>query len=105
MKDVGRRGGRPGAMADCGIIGAWQEAEGEEAMMHPMTDVERWRAEHRATVEMLEQIRARELVGMTDEEAWRRIQSLCVVGKPWRQRPDWSGLVEQQAIFQRARKA
>ncbi len=51
------------------------------------------------TIEALEQIRAEELAALTDEEAFRQIRSLCVATTPWRERPDWSGLVEQQAIF------
>jgi hypothetical protein len=58
-----------------------------------------WRARYRATSEALERIRAAELAAMTDREAWRIIQSLCVIGRPWRERPEWSGLVEQQALF------
>ena len=41
---------------------------------------------------------------MTDEEAWRRMQLLTAAGPVWRERPEWSGLVEQQAIFRRWRK-
>jgi hypothetical protein len=69
--------------------------------MDPIRDVEQWRAAYRATAEELERIRARELHAMTDAEALRRMESLCVAGPPWRERPDWSGLVEQQALFQR----
>jgi len=62
-------------------------------------DKEKWQAQYRATVEALERVRAQELASMTDERALQIIKSLHVVGTPWRQRPDWSGLVEQQAIF------
>ena len=48
--------------------------------------------------EVLEAVRAQELAGMTDERARQIIQSLGAV-EVWRDRPDWSGLVEQQAIF------
>ncbi len=67
-------------------------------------DKAQWLKTYRQTTEMLEVIRARELVALTDEEVWRRIKSLKVVGKPWRERPDWSGLVEQQELFHRGRK-
>lgn len=53
------------------------------------------------SMELVECINAKELVGMTDEEAWRRMQLLVACETPWRDRPDWSGLVEQQAIFHR----
>jgi hypothetical protein len=68
-------------------------------------DKKQWLKKYRDTSELLQTIRERELRAMTDEEALRQIQSLCVAGKPWRQRPDWSGLVEQQAIFHRRRKS
>ena len=71
----------------------------------PLVDEKRhWLAAYRETTEILERIRARELAAMTDEEALRRIMSLSVVGTPWRERPDWSGLVEQQALFHRRKK-
>jgi hypothetical protein len=40
---------------------------------------------------------------MTEERARQLIQSLGAM-EAWRERPDWSGLVEQQAIFQRGRQ-
>jgi len=63
-----------------------------------------WLAEYRNRVEALERIRALELKNMTDDEALRKIESLECAGKPWRERPNWSGLVEQQAIFHRRKK-
>jgi len=74
------------------------------AGMDSVPDKEQWQAKYRAAVEALERIRARELAAMTDEEAWRRIQSLSIPGPAWRERPDWSGLVEQQALFYRRKK-
>jgi hypothetical protein len=67
--------------------------------VNPTDDKESWRAAYRATSEALESLRIRELAAMTDQEALRRIKSLCVCEPPWRERPDWSGLVEQQALF------
>jgi hypothetical protein len=72
--------------------------------MRPIHDKEQWQAAYRATAEMLETIRARELAAMTEEEALHRIESLSVIGRPWRERPDWSGLVEQQAFFHRRKQ-
>ena len=65
-------------------------------IMHPMQNAKH---EYRARAEALECVRARELKQMSEEEALRRIMSLCVSEPPWRERPDWSGLIEQQAIF------
>ena len=72
--------------------------------MFPVRDKAQWLAGYRATVEAMERISARELAQMTDEEALRRLASLTVCEPPWRERPDWSGLIEQQAIFHRRRK-
>jgi hypothetical protein len=60
--------------------------------------VERWRAEYYARWEAVETAKARELAAMTEERARQIIQSLGAV-EPWRERSDWSGLVEQQALF------
>ena len=46
----------------------------------------------------------RELRALTDEEALRKLRSLVPVEEPWRQQPEWSGLVEQQRIFHRRRE-
>jgi hypothetical protein len=69
--------------------------------MSPPANIEELRAWYRGRSNALERVRARELAAMTDEEALRQILSLSVPGIPWRERPDWSGLVEQQAIFHR----
>ena len=62
---------------------------------------EKWRAVYRARMEALERVRAQELPAMTDERA-REIMTLLVAAEtPWRENRDWSGLVEQQAIFRR----
>jgi hypothetical protein len=79
-------------------------AKDYDVSMFPAHDKARWLTEYRATAEALEHIGARELAEMTDEEALRRIASLTVCGRPWRERPDWSGLVEQQALFHRRRE-
>jgi hypothetical protein len=60
------------------------------------------RAAYFARWEAVETAKARELAAMTEERACKVIQSLGAV-EGWRERPDWSGLVEQQAIFQRGR--
>ena len=73
-------------------------------LVHPLTNKEEWLAQYRETTEILERIRLRELAAMTDEEALRIIKSLTVAEPPWRERPDWSGLVEQQDIFHRRKR-
>lgn len=59
---------------------------------------EKFRAEHLARWEAVEVFKAHELAAMTEERARQIIHSLGAV-EGWRERPDWSGLIEQQAIF------
>ncbi len=66
--------------------------------------VEAQRTELRARWEAVETVKARELASMTEERAQEIIQSLGAV-EGWRERPDWSGLVEQQALFHRDRRS
>jgi hypothetical protein len=64
------------------------------------------RAERQAHLrrwEAVEAFKAQELAAMTDARAREIIQTLGAV-EGWRERADWSGLVEQQAIFGRARR-
>jgi hypothetical protein len=58
------------------------------------------RAKYHARWEAVEIFKAHELSSMTEERACKIIQML---GAPegWRERPDWSGFVEQQAIFRK----
>ncbi len=58
------------------------------------------RAEYHARWEAVETVKAQELATLTEERARQMIQSLGAV-EGWRERSDWSGLVEQQAIFHR----
>ena len=73
--------------------------------MKEVVDKQRWRAEYRATAEALERLRAIELAAMTEEGGLRRMALLTVCEVPWRERREWSGLVEQQAYFERGRAA
>jgi hypothetical protein len=66
----------------------------------PTRSVDRARDEYRARWAAVEALRARELASMTDARATEVIQSLAAVDV-WRERADWSGLVEQQALFRR----
>jgi hypothetical protein len=61
------------------------------------------RTEYHARWEAVETARAQELAAMTEERAREIIQNLGAADV-WRARPDWSGLVEQQALFMRARR-
>jgi hypothetical protein len=63
----------------------------------------RFQADHRARWEAVDAFKARELATMTEERAREIIQSLGAV-EGWRERRDWSGLVEQQALFHRTRR-
>lgn len=60
------------------------------------------RAEYFARWEAVEVFKAHELAAMTEERACQIIQRLGAV-EGWRERPDWSGLVEQQEIFRKGR--
>jgi hypothetical protein len=60
------------------------------------------RAKYYARWEAVETFKAHELAAMTDERARVIIQMLGAV-EGGRERPDWSGLVEQQAIFHKGR--
>jgi hypothetical protein len=62
------------------------------------------RAEYLARWEAVETFKARELAAMSEERAQQIIQRLGAV-EGWRERPDWSGLVEQQALFLKGRSA
>ncbi len=63
---------------------------------------EKHQAEYHARWEAVEIVRAQELAAMTEERALQIIQLLGAV-EGWRERPEWSGLVEQQAIFHKRR--
>jgi hypothetical protein len=68
----------------------------------PLKLQEKLAAEYHARWEAVETFKAQELAALTEERARQMILSLGAV-EAWRDRPDWSGLVEQQAIFQRGR--
>ena len=66
----------------------------------PLKLQEKLAAEYHARWEAVETVKAQELAALTEVRAREMILSLSAV-EAWRERPDWSGLVEQQAIFQR----
>jgi hypothetical protein len=68
----------------------------------PLELKEKFQAEYHTRWEAVEIFKAQELAAMTEERARQIIQLLGAV-EGWRERPDWSGLVEQQAIFHRRR--
>jgi hypothetical protein len=69
----------------------------------PLKLQEKLRTEYHARWEAVAVAKAKELAAMTDERASEIICSLSAA-EAWRPRADWSGLVEQQAIFLRGRK-
>lgn len=73
-------------------------------LMDATRDKAALRAEYAARSEALARVWTRELAGMSDEQALREIEALVTPDTPWRERPDWSGLVEQQALFHRRRR-
>ena len=70
---------------------------------HPPELKEKLRAEYYARWEAVETFKAHELAAMTDERARQIIPMLGAV-EGWRERADWSGLVEQQALFHKGRR-
>jgi len=66
----------------------------------PLKLQEKLAAEYHARREAVETVKAQGLAALTEDRAREMILSLGAV-EGWRERPDWSGLVEQQAIFQR----
>jgi hypothetical protein len=74
---------------------------GYNLSMHPVTNKKLWRAQFQATAEELARLATLELAKLTDEEALQRLQRLEPVERPWREDPNWSGLVEWQAILHR----
>jgi len=69
----------------------------------PLQLKEAFQAEYHARWEAVAAVKAQELAAMTEERAREIIQFLGAVDA-WRADPDWSGLVEQQAIFQKGRR-
>jgi hypothetical protein len=72
--------------------------------MKSADEIAQWREGYRALSRELARIRARELREMSNEAALAKIFSLAAAGEPWRSRREWSGLVEQQAVFHRKKK-
>ena len=69
----------------------------------PVRDpVEQARSAYRERWEAVEAAKAQELAALTEERARTIILSI-EAAEAWRERRDWSGLVEQQAIFHRTR--
>jgi hypothetical protein len=73
-------------------------------MSHDSLELNEARAAYFDRWEAVEAAKAQELAAMTEERARQIIQSLGAV-EGWRERLDWSGLVEQQAVFHRGRHA
>ena len=60
-----------------------------------------WRKWNRERWEAVEAFKAQELAAMTDEQVREAIDVLALPDDFWSERADWSGLVEQQALFSR----
>jgi hypothetical protein len=60
-----------------------------------------WKARYRAAAEALAQVDVEELAALTDEEALRRTLSLSCFTDERLPASEWSGLVEQQVLFNR----
>ena len=63
------------------------------------SEIQAWRENYRATSEALLEIRYREVNALTDDDVREQILRFDGIGEVWRFQPEWSGLVEQQAIF------
>jgi len=61
-------------------------------------------ARYRAAAETLDRVHLEELAAMSDLDALERTRSLQLFTPAARLRSDWSGLIEQQALFHRARQ-
>ena len=59
------------------------------------------RARYRAAAEALERVQLEELAALSDQEALERTRSLKLFAPIERTSSEWSGLVEQQALFHR----
>lgn len=70
-----------------------------------MTEAEKieWRKRHHERYLAIARFEAQELAAMTEDERMSAMKSL-VSYEEWRDEQEWSGLVEQQRIFMRARK-
>jgi len=60
--------------------------------------------QYKAAAIALEEQHALELQALTGEKALQISDDILSGSSGWRARPDWSGLVEQQAAFHRLRK-
>jgi hypothetical protein len=62
-------------------------------------------AEYSARWEAVEVFKAHELAALTEQRAWEIIDSLATFTEPWRDPSNGMGLVEQQAIFHKHKRA
>ena len=62
------------------------------------------RAAYYVRWEAVEAVKAQELAALTDERAGQIIRSLAA-HELWRERLDWSGLVDQQALLHSKRES
>ena len=67
----------------------------------PPHTLDEWRKWYRASAEAFERVRLQELAALSDEEALNRTLSLQLFAAMTDAPSEWSGLVEQQALFRR----
>jgi hypothetical protein len=67
----------------------------------PSRTLEEWRAWYRAAAEAVDRVRLEELAALSDEDALKRTLSLRLFAPLPDVSSEWSGLIEQQALFRR----
>jgi hypothetical protein len=67
----------------------------------PLPPIAELRARYHAAAEALERVHLEELAALSDQDALQRTRSLKLFAPMPRTSSDWSGLVEQQALFHR----
>ncbi len=65
----------------------------------------RWVEQWRHTAVALDEVKRDELANLTEAQAWRQTEDLLTLPGIWRDPDAVCGLIEQQALFQRAPKS
>ena len=71
----------------------------------PPATLDALRTQYRAAADALERVQLEELAALSDEQALKRTRSLRLFTVTPRPSSNWSGLVEQQALFHRDERA
>lgn len=64
-----------------------------------------WMEQWRRAAIALDEVKRDELANLTEAKAWQQIDALCSLPDAWRDPNRVCGLIEQQAIFRRARNS